>query len=88
MLDINPEDAAKVVALRPCIESLIVRSALSPNSLENRSPRDQQLIDVLKQLCSENTWEGQGPQADQEPGHYSDYQQRRSFAPSDDRLRT
>uniref|UniRef100_A0A914VHA8 RNA helicase n=1 Tax=Plectus sambesii TaxID=2011161 RepID=A0A914VHA8_9BILA len=48
--------AAKIVALRPCVEALLVRSCTETESLESPSPSDQQLATILKQLSKQNAW--------------------------------
>jgi ATP-dependent RNA helicase A len=72
----NPEDAAKLVALRPCIESLIIRATTEPSILENKSELDKELEALIRQLCGENAWRGTKAQIHQPPVPYSEYQQR------------
>jgi len=42
--------AAKVVAVRPALESLIVKATSDPESLSNSDPVDMELIDVVRAL--------------------------------------
>jgi hypothetical protein len=51
--------AAKIVALRPCIDALLVRSCTDTESLANASPSDEQLASLLKQLSKQNAWRHQ-----------------------------
>ncbi|CAD5222539.1 unnamed protein product [Bursaphelenchus xylophilus] len=76
-LEMDPSDAAKIVALRPAIEGLIVRTCLNPASLTEPSPQDQQFLDVLRQLCGESACEGRGLTQAPRPAFYSEYQQRK-----------
>lgn len=71
-----PEHAAKLVALRPCIESLVVRSTTEPTILEERSDLDKELGDLLRHLCGENAWCGVKSTPHQLPIPYAEYQQR------------
>lgn len=71
-----PEDAAKLVALRPCIESLIIRATSEPSILEERSELDKELEELVRQLCGENAWCGTQAQPRQVPVPYAEYQQR------------
>jgi hypothetical protein len=43
-LNINPADAAAIIALRPAIESLIVRATKDPESLSDQNPLDTKVI--------------------------------------------
>lgn len=47
--------AAAIVALRPAIESLIVRVSETPKSISSLNEADIKLIDVLKELCNFNS---------------------------------
>lgn len=76
-MDILPEVAAKLVALRPCIESLIIRATTEPSVLEERSELDKELEYLIRQLCGENAWCGSQAQNNQHPPvPYVEYQQR------------
>lgn len=48
--------AARIVALRPCIEALLVRTCLSPESVGSPSGKDACLIEILRQLSSPYAW--------------------------------
>lgn len=47
--------ASAIVALRPAIESLIVRVSEDPEQISELSDRDVKLINVLKELCNFNS---------------------------------
>lgn len=49
------KSASAIVALRPAIESLIVRVSEEPESITSFNETDLQLIEVLKDLCSFNS---------------------------------
>lgn len=51
----DPKAASTIVALRPAIESLIVRASKEPESILTLSEIDIKLIDVLKDLCNFNS---------------------------------
>ena len=53
-LKMDSVTAAKIVALRPCIDALVVNSCKSPESLASQSPNDKELIQILKELSMEN----------------------------------
>lgn len=72
----NPEDATKLVSLRPCIESLIIRATTEPSTLEEKSELDKELEYLIRHLCGENSWCGTKAQVHQPPVQYSEYQQR------------
>lgn len=42
-LDINPEHAAAIVALRPALESLVVRAAKEPEAILELSPIEEKV---------------------------------------------
>lgn len=50
-LDMDPEVAAQIVALRPSLESLVVRASNEPDQVLNLSQQDQCVVGVLKELC-------------------------------------
>lgn len=56
MLEIDPDFAARIVALRPSIEALIVRSCIHPESLNLLSDDDIEFIEILKEISSETNW--------------------------------
>lgn len=51
ILDMDPVVASQIVALRPALESLIIRAAQSPEEFFDMSPLDKKVIDVIKELC-------------------------------------
>ncbi|PAV87698.1 hypothetical protein WR25_03737 [Diploscapter pachys] len=52
-LKMSPDSAAAIVALRPCVESLLVRYCLAPETLEGPSDADKELGDLLRELSSD-----------------------------------
>lgn len=54
-LKMDAKSAAAIVALRPAIESLIVRVSESPKSITTLNEADIKLKDVLKELCNFNS---------------------------------
>ena len=50
-LQIKPELAAAILALRPVLESLVMRVSENPESLTDLSTQDEQVLDMIKQLC-------------------------------------
>nr|CDP97532.1 BMA-RHA-1, isoform g [Brugia malayi] len=55
-LKMNVQAAARIVALRPCIEALIVRSCLNPETTNKVDENDNKLLKILKQLSSPFGW--------------------------------
>ncbi|XP_032690956.1 dosage compensation regulator isoform X2 [Odontomachus brunneus] len=53
-LDMNPEHAAAIVALRPALESLVVRASKDPETILELSPIEEKVLDVIKSLCGMN----------------------------------
>lgn len=53
-LEMKPEIAASIVALRPALESLIIRASKDPESITTPSQSDEAIINVLKKLCKLN----------------------------------
>ena len=49
-LAIDPSIAARVVALRPALEALIVKATTNPEALSEPDPRDSGLIEVVRSL--------------------------------------
>lgn len=49
------KSASAIVALRPAIESLLIRGSEDPESILELSDVDLKLINVLKELCSFNS---------------------------------
>lgn len=52
----NVQTAARIVALRPCIEALIVRTCLNPEATNKVCGNDSKLLKILKQLSSPFGW--------------------------------
>ncbi|CAH0390358.1 unnamed protein product [Bemisia tabaci] len=50
-LNINPEIAAALVALRPAIESLVVRASKEPESFAEVGPLDEKVLSLVRNLC-------------------------------------
>ncbi|KAF5271033.1 hypothetical protein FQR65_LT05383 [Abscondita terminalis] len=50
-LNMDPHTAAKILALRPALESLIIRAAKDPEQVLQMSPVDEKVINVIKELC-------------------------------------
>ncbi|KYN40307.1 Dosage compensation regulator [Trachymyrmex septentrionalis] len=53
-LDMNPQHAAAIVALRPALESLVVRASKDPETILELSPTEEKILSVIKALCSMN----------------------------------
>lgn len=53
-LDMNPEHAAAIVALRPALESLVVRASKDPETILELSPVEEKVLSVIKALCGMN----------------------------------
>lgn len=51
----DPKAASTIVALRPAIESLIVRASEEPEMISMLNEIDTTLINVLKELCDFNS---------------------------------
>ncbi|XP_015591830.2 dosage compensation regulator isoform X2 [Cephus cinctus] len=54
-LDMNPEEAAAIVALRPALESLVVRASKEPTAILELSPLEDKVLAVIKVLCGMNS---------------------------------
>ncbi|CAD6198421.1 unnamed protein product [Caenorhabditis auriculariae] len=52
-LSMETDLAANVMALRPCVDSLLVRACENPESIEFAAPEDQTLRDLLRDLSAE-----------------------------------
>ncbi|KAF5278987.1 hypothetical protein FQA39_LY05665 [Lamprigera yunnana] len=50
-LDMDPKIASQIVALRPALESLVVRAAKEPEQVLQMNPTDEKVINVIKELC-------------------------------------
>lgn len=53
MLNINVSIASKIVAIRPAIEALIVRSTQNPDSIVNRVESVEQLCQLIRLLSDQ-----------------------------------
>ena len=53
-LDISPKVAAAIVALRPALESLVIRAAKDPETILELSPLEEKVLAVIKSLCGMN----------------------------------
>ncbi|XP_011338594.1 dosage compensation regulator isoform X2 [Ooceraea biroi] len=53
-LDMNPQHAAAIVALRPALESLVIRASKDPETILELSPTEEKVLSVIKSLCSMN----------------------------------
>lgn len=53
-LKMDPNQAAAIVALRPAIESLVVRASKEPELITELTPLDEKVINIVKQLCKIN----------------------------------
>ncbi|XP_034234638.1 ATP-dependent RNA helicase A isoform X2 [Thrips palmi] len=55
LLKMDPNQAAAVVALRPAIESLVIRASKEPELITELSPLDEKVINIIRQLCKINS---------------------------------
>ncbi|KAJ8672784.1 hypothetical protein QAD02_004044 [Eretmocerus hayati] len=53
-LDMDPAHAASIVALRPALESLVIRASKEPETILELSPLDEKVLAVVKNLCGMN----------------------------------
>lgn len=53
---IPAKTASKIVALRPAIEALIVRTCMHPEILAEKSENDVILTDLIQQLSTSTDW--------------------------------
>ncbi|KAK3874012.1 hypothetical protein Pcinc_021030 [Petrolisthes cinctipes] len=53
-LEMEKTVAAKIVALRPCMEDLIVRGSADPESINEPNNVDDQVMNCIRQLCRMN----------------------------------
>lgn len=51
VLDMKPEVAAAIVALRPALENLIIKASKEPSQIEQLVVTDEKLIKVIRELC-------------------------------------
>uniref|UniRef100_A0A915BYT3 Pontin n=1 Tax=Parascaris univalens TaxID=6257 RepID=A0A915BYT3_PARUN len=61
--------AARIVALRPCIEAFIVRSCLHPEAADAMSDHDRTLVNIIKELSSPYGWSPEKPSQSTPPEH-------------------
>lgn len=47
-LEMNPEHAAAIVALRPILESLVIRASKDPETMLTLSPTEEEVINEIK----------------------------------------
>ncbi|XP_066965317.1 ATP-dependent RNA helicase A protein-like isoform X3 [Macrobrachium rosenbergii] len=53
-LDLDPEIAAKIMVLRPCIDALIVRGTSDPEHITELSRLNERILNCIRQLCRLN----------------------------------
>lgn len=53
-LDIDPQHAASIVALRPALESFVIRASNNPETILDVSPIEEKVLSVIKSLCGMN----------------------------------
>ena len=53
-LKMNPEVAAKILALRPAMEALIVRATQNPDCIQSPGPQEECLMEVIRALSRPN----------------------------------
>ncbi|VDM80733.1 unnamed protein product, partial [Strongylus vulgaris] len=63
-LKMDVQVAASIVALRPCIEAMLVRSCINPESLMTATEQDRELCTLLRELSSPEFFAGGGPMKD------------------------
>ncbi|XP_059486381.1 dosage compensation regulator isoform X2 [Neocloeon triangulifer] len=54
-LEMKPEIAAAIVALRPALESLVMKAAETPEGVTELSPQDDKLVNTIRNLCKVNS---------------------------------
>jgi ATP-dependent RNA helicase A len=54
ILQMKPETAAKIVALRPALEALIVKATSDPECVVEPEPLDAELMTVVRALSKPN----------------------------------
>ncbi|CAJ0581783.1 unnamed protein product, partial [Mesorhabditis spiculigera] len=52
-LRMNPEHAAAILALRPCVEALLIDACMEPSSVATLSEVNAELVDIIRCLCSQ-----------------------------------
>lgn len=50
-LDMDPEVAAMIVALRPALESLVIRASQEPEQVLEMGETDKMVVSTIKELC-------------------------------------
>lgn len=50
-LDMDPQIASQIVALRPALESLVVRTSQEPEQIMDMSDSDKKVVAVIRELC-------------------------------------
>ncbi|KAK8730386.1 hypothetical protein OTU49_007985 [Cherax quadricarinatus] len=53
-IDFQAEHAAKILTLRPSLESLVARSVVNPESITKPTYKDEQVMNCILQLCCMN----------------------------------
>ncbi|XP_049819168.1 dosage compensation regulator isoform X2 [Aethina tumida] len=50
-LDMDPQVASEIVALRPALESLVIRASQNPETILEMNEIDQEVVSLIKELC-------------------------------------
>ncbi|XP_026462459.1 dosage compensation regulator isoform X3 [Ctenocephalides felis] len=50
-LDMDPNEAVAILALRPALESLVVRASSDPEMIMQMGEEDAQVINIIRELC-------------------------------------
>nr|CAD7589641.1 unnamed protein product [Timema genevievae] len=53
-LAIDPKVASGIVALRPALESMVIRASKEPETITELSPLDEKVVNVIRQLVKLN----------------------------------
>ncbi|KAI1716587.1 double-stranded RNA binding motif domain-containing protein [Ditylenchus destructor] len=59
-LEVDANVAAQIVAMRPCLEALIVRTCMQPETMEQQSDADKELKEIVTSLSSDIEWRSSG----------------------------
>ncbi|XP_053661803.1 dosage compensation regulator [Anopheles marshallii] len=51
-LNMDPYDAAMILALRPCLQDLLVQISENPDSISSLAPKHMNMLKVVKELCA------------------------------------
>jgi ATP-dependent RNA helicase A len=51
----KPEIASAIVALRPSLESLVIKASETPDGITQLSPQDEKLVATIRNLCKVNS---------------------------------